>query len=522
VPRPPHTHTHTHVCRQIRLPVLSIVTMGLISAANSQTPRYRVVDLGEVNTASDTDLYGTMGINNYGEVVFTSGDPTLHAWVWLPSSHYGFSAGFHTLDNSEYTSVARDINENGIITGVSGGAIHTTNAHATIWTLSSNTITSTVLSDDSSQAFGLNNSSPPVVAGEHLAAGDCDPFTVDTIRGMYWVPGTGTTNLPPHTPYTGQSSTAFDIRRNGSKVAVGHSANCDANAPECPGELVGTSWDTSTNHDALPLGSIQSGAAYRHTYGYGINDDARVAGWIHFEPSTSKENDEPIQCFQIALYWETPTSTPVDLSQYLPNVGDHSRAYAINSLSLPQVVGVDTQPGHAILWESFSSGGGLGWTSTDLNNEIADCDSIWSLKKALDINDNGWIVCLGIRSSHFHAALLIPMDTDCPVDTNSDGCVNIDDLLTVIAQFDTPCPVGIICTGDTDLNCKVDMDDINNLVTHWSTASPCVSPCGGSMMMTTSSGGGGAVPMLEIIAAIANSNLPASVQAEIIDHLLSM
>ena len=61
------------------------------------------------------------------------------------------------------------------------------------------------------------------------------------------------------------------------------------------------------------------------------------------------------------------------------------------------------------------------------------------LREALDINDDGWIVCWGdgdLTSLGFnpHCYLLSPAP-DCPEDVTGDGQVNIDDTFAILAAW---------------------------------------------------------------------------------------
>jgi uncharacterized membrane protein len=470
---------------------------ALTDATHAQTtPRYRVTDLKDLNdTTISADSYGTMGINNKGQVVYTwltSGD--YRAWLWLPEAEYGFAANtIHTIGASGSHSIARDINENGKVAGVSGGLYKDTNSRATIWTLASGSATATTMSGGPSEAYALSNDSSPHVVGQRfITNNNCNPNEAN--QAFAWVVGGSTTALEAvGNDFEDQASSAYDIRRNGDDVTVGLSAPCGT-ALDCIGYYDGTAWQPTTG-TLVPLGSIRQAEAgnARRSRPYGVNDDTKAAGWVLFDPTGGQQ-----ECFPTAAYWDSPTdSTPIDLAEYLEpeeNEFDPSRAFAINSLDDPQLVGRNEFTGHAILWEFDSPWTGVsGWSSRDLNNHdpdpdptnyiIAGCSANkWEITEAHDINDNGWIVALGetVVSStlYLHALLLTP--EPCPYDVDNDGDIDEDDAAAILGLVENPasptiCPPAIICHWDVNFDCQITRADLELVLDYLET---CVGfPC---------------------------------------------
>jgi hypothetical protein len=115
-----HTHTHTRpkctdsLCRALGMAASMSMTVALPSVASAQ--RYTITPLVQLHNVPAVDTLGTAGINNKGQVVYTRWDSvsnTYHAWVWLPESDYGFSAGLTQWSVSNANVIARDINESG-------------------------------------------------------------------------------------------------------------------------------------------------------------------------------------------------------------------------------------------------------------------------------------------------------------------------------------------------------------------------------------------------------------------------
>lgn len=454
------------------------------------------------DTSLKADAFGTMGINNKGQVVYAyhASGSLYHAWFWLPATDYGFTANtIHALDSSSDTSVARDINEDGLIVGDSGGV--GLGRRATKWTLASNAVTASTLDTVVSGAYAISNDSPPHIAGQRELEELCsEKPQLPILSAVMWEPGS--TALDLASVVSGlPSSVGYDILRNGDDLVVGLALPCEV-IGECRFEHHGQTWDLTGL--ALDRGDIRDDALAWVPAAYGVNDEGNIVGWVIFQP------DEPqFECHPTAAFWEGPSDTdPVDLAEFLPDSFAFSRAFAINN-SL-QAVGVDVESGHAVFWEFIS-----GWSGLDLNDSasgvIAECsDEEWEIIEAHDINDSGWIVALGVNESNeLHALLLTPFPA-CPVDIIPTGCVNTDDLIAVVSQWGA-CVTGAICTADTDANCAVNTDDLIAVIGAWG-----CSPCGSSL-----TGPSGGPSLAEVIEMILSAPADPETQAEIIADLIA-
>ncbi len=507
---PNDTHTHTFSAFRSRTSwFLSIAAMCITTrtslAVDPGFPRFRVTDLRAVGGMSALNE-GTMGINNKGQVVYgyKSGG-TIHAWLWLPETEYGFTGGaVYTIDSSGNNSIARDINEDGLIAGYSASG-----QYATIWTPASGSFGSpTLFATAGSEAYALDNESPPHVAGCRTLNETCGSPASALTEAFNWKPGDSVTSLPPtSSPFDGDRSIAYDIIRTGSDYIVGLSETC-TRLESCSFIRYGTGWTPTPTANNLDVGSIRSGSYALYSYPYGINNAGNVAGWVSFQESSS-----PVVCKPTAAFWPSITNTsPVDLSAAIvyPNTNHLSRALAINSLTNQQVVGYDVDRDDALLWEHGST-----WSCVELNDStshvIAECsDDEWHITEAHDINDNGWIVALGDRASDGrHSLLLTPVG--CPWDVNEDEVVDEYDIAAIVAAAGD-CVPAVICRADIDFDCDVDRDDGILLLEYLGECSedPCPCEVGESFAMTL---GGGLSPE-RFNAAIAE--LPEEVSATLI------
>jgi uncharacterized membrane protein len=456
------THTHTFLQHLARFSLVT-AAIAVVEPTSAQTPRYRFTDLWNLGAAFNPDVRGTIGINNKGPVVYGyAASGVHHARFWLPQADYGFAANtLHTLDSSGNDSIARDINEVGKIAGVSGGFAGS-GSKATVWSLASGSITPTLLGTGPSAAHALSNDSPPHVVGWREIEDDCG-LSTESDQAFLWVVGSAPVALTAEGTFEDEFSSAYDIRRNGDDITVGLSEPC-GRLNACIEPFEGTAW-TGTSGSIMSVGSIRSGADHRESRPYGINDAAKIAGWVFFDPAGG-----PVQCFPSAGIWTSPGDTsPIDLSAFLANPYDTSRAYALNSLADPQVVGANEVTETAILWEYASE-----WSSLDLSDSgspnfaIAACvDTDWGITEAHDINDNGWIVAFGETNGasglETHVVLLTP--EPCPLDVNGDGFITEDDaaaIASMIVLYDPPerdCFPATICDWDVDFDCVIDEDD---------------------------------------------------------------
>ena len=505
---PSARHTQTQLQGLLRLAGVALMVAAAEGSASQAfgvdtPPRFRVTVLRSIGGMSAL-AHGTAGINSDGQVVYAylaSGTP--HAWYWSPHTEYGLAGNaVHTIDSTSNASVARDINDAGNIAGYSASG-----RKATLWTPASGSFgTPTLFATANSEAHALSNDNPPHVVGVRHLTTTCDS-TFERDEAFNWTVGGAVTALAPLSPFAGEHSIAYDIRRNGADVIVGNSEEC-TRAAACELLFAGTGWDDTPASAVLSYNGIRTTAFARTTFGQGVNDDGKVVGWVWFKPT-----NQSIDCDPTATYWPSYSSTsPVDLAAHLSPANDTSRAFAINSLTNPQVVGVNTTTDHGILWEYSGS-----WSSVDLDSSpsiIAACsDSAWEVREAHDINDNGWIVAMGDGSNGRHALLLTPVE--CPYDVNGDGFIDEYDAAEILELGDLQdpsCPMAVICRWDVDFDCDTDYDDYEAVLAY---ISECGDPCtceGGSFAAT----GGGGLSLERFMDALAaySTNLSQEELAE--------
>jgi hypothetical protein len=471
--------------------IVAAVT-ALADPSLAQAPRFRVTPLRAI-PGMTTDVHGTIGINNKGQVVYgylhSTGPSLFHAWYWSPITENSLSANtIHLIDNSNtYSSIARDINEDSKIAGVSGG-LASEGGKATVWTPASGAFASPDLFGTThSEAFALSNDSSPHVVGQRWFTETCGISTV-VKEGMRWVVGGSTTTLAPISPFNDQFSIATDIRRNGDDIMVGTSEPCNR-AGLCEIYIfAGTSWNNSGTGSAADVGDVRESEAgeARSSHPYGVNDDGNMVGWVWYDPMGGSAI-----CFPTATFWESPSDTdPVDLADFIN--GDRSRAFAINSVANPQVVGENRTSSHAMLWE-YDPECSPCWIASDLddsgNGVIPACsDATWAIIEAHDINDSCWIVAVGDNGSALWALLLTP--EPCPTDVTNDGYIDENDLAAVFLRtlITNSCGNAEICVWDVNFDCAVDEDDYDAVfgVIANCESEPC--PCEGGDSFTSGDG----------------------------------
>jgi hypothetical protein len=87
---------------------MGAIMLAIETNASAAVPRFRVVPIVRLDFTPNSELQGSAGINNKGQAVYgfmQSGQ--MRAWVWLPESDYGMTAGFHDIG----TGIALDIND---------------------------------------------------------------------------------------------------------------------------------------------------------------------------------------------------------------------------------------------------------------------------------------------------------------------------------------------------------------------------------------------------------------------------
>ena len=458
-----------------------LAAMSISTAVEAQQPRFRFTPIAKVKyTVEDpldplvigftpnVETYGAIGLNNKNQVVYgypyNEEEPDdITAFIWLPvvDSAYGSFAGFwelRDLSSSDATdpSIAREINEAGFIAGQSNG-IGISAGDATFWNMGSGAANNTAGLARISSAHGVNDDSPPKLSGWRRVSGTSCNFRGPD-NAFRWVlnGGSGTvTDLDPIIDYEDENSVGYDIGLD--DTVAGLSAACEQ--PGCMGDSLGTAWETTTAIE-LPLGSIGSGSLARSNHSYGVDDDGRLVGWTHHQPSLQ------IGCRDDATFWENPSDTgPINLGNTMPSgqSGDWSRAFAINNLANPQVVGTNDSDDIAVLWERISDT----WYVTDLNTQIPCCWQDFIIREAHDINDNGWITAWAVwenpHTEHVETWVVL-LSPGCHEDIDLDGDIDVNDLnMVYFSNGSCPGPGGM-ASGDVDNDCDIDENDFAQIV----------------------------------------------------------
>ena len=205
----------------------------------------------------------------------------------------------------------------------------------------------------------------------------------------------------------------------------------------------------------------------------GVNTAGQLVGW--------GVPHDVAHCDPDALFWDSAFGLFNLGANAMPagQVGDPSRAEAINNLPLPQVVGWNLVAGSAVIWEN--QGPLTNWIAKDLN--VVTALPGVTLNQAFDINDDGWIIAWGTvmvtgGAIERHAYLLTPLG-DCPADIAGAGggppdCeVGINDFLKLLGNWGD-CPPEVICDADIDGDGLVGITDFLGLLAAWG---PCPTPC---------------------------------------------
>jgi hypothetical protein len=495
------------------------------SFALAQTPRYRVVDITEIGFPP-TDLEGTAGINNYGEVAFGfKVSNVIHAFAWLPEANHGRSAGLHDLAalTESGESIAHDINMEGIVAGQYGG-IGINAGAACVWPLASS-VTRTGLgnfggSNAWSMAWALNDEADPVVVGHsgrtHHCECEVDEQREEDVTRAFKIRFESSLGslieLTTGGSTVGGATGAYDLTTPSSGLPdiVGY-RGCDTCAPiGCASPTDAAKWDATGTIGSLD--DLNNAAEAR-----AINSSGNAAGYVLEAGSGFGV------CYSRATYWVGSTDTQIGPSGS-STVDTH--AEGLNNLSPPQIVGRDIDNDHAVIFENLFST----WVMTDLNDEIGTCSPAWTLLHAHDINDSGWIICVGSRIvesvTRYHALLLVPYNP-CPGDVTGNTCVDTDDLLAVINGWGS-CDQGEICWGDLTGNCVVDTDDLLMVTNNWCVEEDeetCEDECcvGCSFCEESFLNGPSAGPptLADLIVLVLNSELSPEMQAQVIEELTS-
>ena len=354
-------------------------------------------------------------------------------------------------------SQAYAVNNLGTVCGLSIDSIDQSDLHAILW--NGSLIDLGVLGPDlHSMAFAINSSGN--------SAGVTFTFGNPTPQAVRWL-GTSPAGLggwlardisdtgvivgeQPMTPsgaYTHAVKWSSGVLTDLGTLGGQHSA---AYAIANDGRVVGMSFlsDNTTRraflyHNGVMLNLGTLGGANSHAYD--ISDTGYVVG-------VADRADGKQHAFRYTLASDGSVISRTDLGALTTN---HSVAYGVNEAG--DVVGSSG-------WRAFI------WRNGELTNlnTLITSNAEWTLTHALAINDSGKIVGRGTHFGHDRAFLLVPLK---PGDINSDGLVNVTDLLAVIdawGQCQAPpvtCPADIAPAPNGDGT--VDVSDLLMVINNW-------------------------------------------------------
>jgi hypothetical protein len=465
------------------------------------------------------------GINSLGEVVFTAKVGNVrHAFVWLPAARFGLPAqtAIDLHVDGDVESAAHDINDAGYVAGEVtrnvGGVVA---QRAFVWKLSTGDMF------DLSQfpmpsnytrpgvAWAINNSSPPVAAGEGLGLWQCFcPPSGDLLpaRLGFHVPveaGQMIVVLPPRTTAPcDQNSIVRDLPPQLATITV-------------PPLFVGFSWEglaacagsggcaESTQSDAAAWSPIKALADFGlESLAFGTNDAHQIVGH-GWEPPV-------VACQQRALFWEDRNAAHCNLGAIMPpgQQGDQSHAEAINNLALPQVAGWNATDQLGLLWNRVGSAActAANWSSVDLTSVIPPCKTDWPVVRAFDINNNGWVIAIADRSgaSDLQAILLTPYPCCITCDADlvgpsgglADCNVGTPDFNELLLRWGT-CPAfPSLCRADLNCDGTVGTPDFQELLASWGACPAPCTPCSGGSGAAYAAGGSGSPQVLKTALAL--------------------
>ncbi|MFZ6872232.1 DUF3466 family protein [Undibacterium sp. Di27W] len=227
----------------------------------------------------DSNAYG---INNFSSIVGSSlkdigGNSQITATVWRD----GEASYLASLSNGQYKSIAKAINDQGLIVGDSFTSDTWEGQHASLWT-DTGVIDLGTLGGRCSSASAINNKG--VVAGCASSTKWDDVFGIEAIHPVIWKEGKIINLSPEH--YGAASSI------NDNDLVVGSVLDDEMHSHA-------TLW---MNQKEITLQSSVDSSSYASA----INNKNQVVG------SEMRGFSQ-----QHALLWNTPDSAPIDLNQYL-------------------------------------------------------------------------------------------------------------------------------------------------------------------------------------------------------------
>ena len=441
----------------------------LPAIAQADPPLYRVTSLGKLSGDPNGGSSEAYALNDLGQVVGESllqiqGSHPVHAFLWLPVevAVWGLGQGMHDLgliegDPPAANSEARDINESGQIVGTSNG-------RAFVWfpeyfgepfPVKQPWPLPRFGTGEETQGWALDDGNPLRVVGWGVDGPCPDDARFNRELGFLWRSNYWGFLIAIEPPDDWTDSNIFAINPNATQRLVlgGWADYC--------GPFNDSSEYVAIGLDAGPTVSLilPPGFEGPHAQARDVTDEGELVGWA---------KDEDNQSLQRALYWETVTSSPVNLhtAAQIP-AGDATLAEAIGRPApdgVPYVVGWNRTANTALLWKRDSQGQ---WSVEDLNELIGThAQDDWDLREAHDINNSAWIVGWGLYDGD-HRAFLLSTAKDCPWDLDFDGDVDTGDLLILLGNWGY-CPEGEICWSDIDMDGDVDTADLLfGLLAHW-------------------------------------------------------
>lgn len=556
--------------RCLILSILGSMAVVLVEPAAAQTPpRFRVYDVGAspvVPQVPEPPPNIGLALNNRGDIVGQMSIPGVgnHAFIRVTQPGYGLLTtqvyDLNTLYglNLPGDSIAHDINMNGEIAG-QARPNGTSSQQAFVWRLATSSpfgITTIPLGQlgsgfPTSIAYSINDSNPAVVVGSTPAMSTCQDSLGQTLPAQITAPFRATlTASHPLEQLLGNHSfsEAFCINNESIPRIAGAYLKqpvpnpCDSpGTPPCePDETQAASWRGSEFNE---LRSVTPAPLKTEDKARGNNDltashSSQTVGWGDETHAPGSES-----CTRRASFWETSAEPPADLvilGGILPpgHLSTHpTAAEAINNQSDPlhvQVVGQNIALIRAILWERSSGGS---WSATDLTSAIpcpapcTSCPASWTLRAALDINDNGWIVGWGSKvqtggGSGQRIFLLTPITT-CLADLNEDCVINTLDLGILLSSWSIPataagCGGAIPCVADMNCDGLVNSVDLGALLAAWTLDPPpppgCDPNCVGSGSMLMGGSGSAAAS----IAGATTEDVEPPTLEQIIQSLIEM
>ena len=434
-----------------RITILSAVAVMSSVAINAWGTGYYVTNLGTLGGSGGA----AYGINNSGQVTgwaYLAGNTVQHAFRTEANQPINPATDdLGALSAADNNSFGAAINNSGQVTGKSeegviglfSDQIHRAVSYSgsgPMHELDPRTAVDPVTHvETNSYAYGINDGGQVVGA---YSAWSTDG-TVN-ISHAFRTPAGGLFNPATDDLGTlgGSTSSAYAINNSGQVVG----------ASFLSGNAVSDAFRTAPSQPINPATDDLGSLAGYGSGANGINNSGQVVGWSYAGNG-----------YQHAFC--TAANQPINpATDDLGTLGGlTSSALGINNSG--QVVGYsDTSTDtllnreHAFLCDSG------GHTMVDLNSLISPA-SWWTLQAATAINDLGQIVGYGKYGSGApHAFLLTPA---VPGDANLDGVVDVNDLTSVLTNFNQSAGSNGWNLGDFNGDGKVDVNDLTILLTHY-------------------------------------------------------